>query len=389
MTGSIIDSSGAGIADAGVSAAAGGAAQLKTSTGPQGEFNLRIVHGGAFKLTVEKVGFKTLTREYTSITRETLRLAPIGLEALTTSPGGGTGGDPEPPAPEPRGDARFSLTPEGCGTDPALQCTLSIAEGVRIVTRGEFAPQSQEFTDPDTGEKTTVPSRLAGKLGSSPRSKIKSIILPNSLVRIEEKGFIYHTAVESGLTIPAAVESIGADAFNIMGSNDYTVKISLEFAANSKLKSIGDRAFDQASIAGLPRLPDSLETIGIKAFYVEVPISSLIIPRNVKSIGDFAFHDPSASGALFTGTLTIESVHLTRTPELTGTAGGPPKTGRIGNFIFGSGQNQFTAIYLPRGVFDSYSQGDLDMIFGTFARSGGRYVDIANKDTPNPPALTK
>ena len=286
-------------------------------------------------------------------------------------------------------DPRFSLTPEGCGTDPDLQCTLSIAEGVRIVTRGEFAAQSQEFTDPDTGEKTTVPSRLAGKLGSSPDSKIKSIILPNSLVRIEQSGFYGHGGVESGLTIPAAVQSIGATAFSLMGSDDYTVKMSLEFAANSKLKSIGDRAFDQASIAGLPRLPDSLETIGARAFYVSTEISSLIIPRNVKSIGNFAFHDPAGSGTLFTGALTIESVHLTRTPELTGTAGGPPKTGRIGNYILGSAQNQLTAIYLPRGVFDSYSQEDRDKIFGTFAKPGGRYVDIANKDTPNPPALTK
>lgn len=299
------------------------------------------------------------------------------------------GQNPVQPHHRGEGDARFSLTPEGCGTDPALQCTLSIAEGVRIVTRGEFAAQSQEFTDPDTGEKTTVPSRLAEKLGSFPRSKIKSIILPNSLVSIEERGFYYHGGVESGLTIPAAVQSIGANAFSLMGSGDYTVKMSLEFAANSKLKSIGDRAFDQASIAGLPRLPDSLETIGERAFYVNTEISSLIIPRNVKSIGNFAFHDPGGRGTLFTGTLTIESVHLTRTPALTGPGEDPPKTGRIGNFILGSPQNSLTAIYLPRGVFNSCSRGDRDKIFGTFARRGGRYVDIVNKDTPNPPALTK
>ena len=82
------------------------------------------------------------------------------------------------------------------------------------------------------------------------------------------------------------------------------------------------------------------------------------------------------------GTLTIESPHLERTPPLnpSGTPH-PDKRGRLGDalfFAFGTGASPFTSIILHQTVFNSYSQTDLDTIFGT----GGSYVDFADKTTP-------
>ena len=51
--------------------------------------------------------------------------------------------------------------------------------------------------------------------------------------------------------------------------------------------------------------------------------------------------------------------------------------------------NQLTAIYIPRVVFESCTQADLNVIFGTFAESVGKYVDIEDKERAAPPALTK
>ena len=45
---------------------------------------------------------------------------------------------------------------------------------------------------------------------------------------------------------------------------------------------------------------------------------------------------------------------------------------------FGTVTNPFTQIILHKTVFDSYTQTDLNAIFGT----GGSYVDIADRTTP-------
>ena len=99
-----------------------------------------------------------------------------------------------------------------------------------------------------------------------------------------------------------------------------------------------------------------------------------MIPENVKKLGNNVF----GTNTTFQGTLTIESPHLMRTQADTAQA----KTGRLGNNLFFalivSPTNPFTQIILHKTVFDSYTQADLDVIFGT----GGSYVDIADRTTP-------
>ena len=123
-------------------------------------------------------------------------------------------------------------------------------------------------------------------------------------------------------------------------------------------------------------LPQSLETIGIRAFEeafasaAESSLSNFVIPANVSGVGNYAF-----GSTVFSGTLTIRSPHLTRTPA-TGT-----RTGSLGSSIFTAGgetlTQEFTKIVIPRTVFDSYTQADLNAIFGP----GGNYVDLADGTT--------
>ena len=261
---------------------------------------------------------------------------------------------------------------------------------MRTIEPGEFASESRRVTDAaDSTRQITAATKLAGLLGSTNQDrKVTAIKLPNSLVNIREGGLDGHRAVNGELIIPAAVESIGKEAFATL-SNSSPSGVSLKFAPNSKLKVIGINAFQNSSIVGLSRLPDSLETIGNFAFSdaFKANVQSFTIPAKVKSVGAGAFIRTSSSSGQFTGTLTIESPHVTRTPPLD--PPNPPrnKTGRLGDNLleiaFGGGTptNQLTAIYLPRVIFEKYNQTDLNAIFGTFAKPEGKYVDIADKTT--------
>ena len=242
-------------------------------------------------------------------------------------------------------------------------------------TEREFASAPQTFP----GETTPVPSRLAGlpEFAANPHSKVTAIELTGSPVTIERRAFFDHRKITGRLHIPASVESIGRLAFRHVGNN--ASPIDLEFDPNSQLKSIGDQAFQGGAIDLVLPLPRSLLTIGNNAFHPALRgrPTNLTIPENVTQVGTFAF---GTSGA-FSGTLTIESPHLVRTPPLDSPNAPGTKTGKLGDSAFSelttNPNNPFSTIFLPRAVFNSYNQADLNAIFGT----GGRYVDLADRTT--------
>ena len=271
--------------------------------------------------------------------------------------------------PEPTGNARFDLTPNADGST----YTLTVNCGVRTITAGEFASDhSSAFTLARTN------TRLAGSLGATNQNqKVTAIELPESLIRIEQQAFAGHQKVSGELTIPPTVEHIGDLAFYRLGNgSSSSERVRLNFPPNSKLKFIGLQAFIGAGIQAFPRLPQSLETVEEDAFRTvgHLPLSNFMIPENVKKLGNHVF----GTNTTFQGTLTIESPHLERTPTDTTQT----KTGRLGNNLFFhftlSPTSPFTQIILHKTVFDSYTQADLNAIFGT----GGSYVDIADRTTP-------
>ena len=273
------------------------------------------------------------------------------------------------PVPEPTGNARFDLTPNADGST----YTLTVADCVRTITSGEFASDhSSAFTLARTN------TRLAGSLGATNQNqKVTAIELPESLIRIEQQAFAGHQKVSGELTIPPTVEHIGDLAFYRLGNgSSSSERVRLNFPPNSKLKFIGLQAFIGAGIQAFPRLPQSLETVEEDAFRTvgHLPLSNFMIPENVKKLGNHVF----GTNTTFQGTLTIESPHLERTPTDTTQT----KTGRLGNNLFFhftlSPTSPFTQIILHKTVFDSYTQADLNAIFGT----GGSYVDIADRTTP-------
>ena len=355
VTGTVQDASRTGVGLPGAVVSASTSPTATAVTGSDGAFRLQVTHSGSFTLTAVKPCFGTSTTP--SITSTSSGSFNAKAIALT-------------PVPEPTGNERFDLTPNA----DRSTYTLTVNCGVRTITAGEFASNHSLASTPITAN-----TRLAGRLGTTDQhQKVTAIELPESLIRIAQQAFAAHQKVSGELTIPPTVEHIGDSVFyHLSSASSLSERVRLNFPLNSKLKFIGSQAFRHASIQAFPRLPQSLETVERNAFSsgIRSAVSNFVIPENVKELGNNAF----GAAATFQGTLTIESPHLVRTPADTAGA----KTGRLGDAMFfapgfGTVTSRFTQIILHKRVFDSYTQADLNAIFGT----GGSYVDIADRTTP-------
>ena len=96
-------------------------------------------------------------------------------------------------------------------------------------------------------------------------------------------------------TIPEYIENIGNYAFSGVGNGG-------DLIIPNSVKSIGERAFESCHFLGSLILSESLETIGYEAFRGSGLTGSLTIPNSVNEIGAGAFLSVS-----FTGTLTLPS----------------------------------------------------------------------------------
>ena len=274
--------------------------------------------------------------------------------------------------------SRFTLTKNADNTT----YTLAVAEGVTTAARGEFSALDNV---PESTPKITLNTRLKGVLlGTEPESAITAITLPSTLETIEDHAFRNNQKIQGTLTIPKAVQSIGENAFASDAFFISSRELTLTFEDESQLRTIGESAFYDTGIRQLGPLPERLEVIGASAFGSNgIITTSLIIPRNVTKIGDGAF---SRYRNRITGTLTIESPHLTRTPN----DRAQKKTGALGDNLFvysivgrGIQASNFSTIKLQQAVYDSYTQAELTQIFGTGTR--GKYQDLDGNALPAKP----
>ena len=307
-----------------------------TTTGLDGTFRLRVTHSGTFTLTVAKTCYGT---------------APA--QTITAGAGGHDAGMIAlTPVPEPTGNDRFTLKQNpGTAANPTYTLTVNC---VRTVTVGEFA------SDPSSAPTSiTSNTKLAGRLGTTNLNRrVTAIELPDTLRTIENRAFYNHLGITGEFTIPAAVESIGLGAFRYLGQSGgprlrfafRRVPTGTRRHQDSRLKTIGIAAFNFAGISVMPPLPQSLETVGVRAFEEAFAsaagpsLSNFVIPENVRSVGNSAF-----GSTVFSGTLTIRSPDLTRTP----TDRTQTRTGNLGNSIFTEGgaaavTQEFDRIVMPR-----------------------------------------
>lgn len=154
---------------------------------------------------------------------------------------------------------------------------------------------------------------------------VRSVVIPKSVTRIEERAFVRYTKLES-VNIPNSVTRIGYSAF----------------AGCAKLENIV--------------IPNSVTHIGSKAFEGCVALRSLVIPASVTSIGAGVF-----SNCKYLETITFEnpeppySCSQDAEDSSSGIPLPPPPINEPNLTHVFSGSNVKT-VYVPAGAVDTYKE---------------------------------
>ena len=179
----------------------------------------------------------------------------------------------------------------------------------------------------DTGALATVNFgtgvQTIGEHAFDSATNLLTVALPSSVTTIGDGAFTGATAMTT-LTLGSGVTTIGASAFE--GNVNLTAIVipdsvtSIGTAAfadcaavtslsiGTGLTTIGDSVFaGLLSLSGTLTIPNTITSIGPRAFYQPGSITSLTIPDSVTSIGDYAFYYPThlASLTLGSGVTTI------------------------------------------------------------------------------------
>lgn len=104
---------------------------------------------------------------------------------------------------------------------------------------------------------------------------------PETVTAIPAKAF-YNYQYFTKVTIPSTVQTIGASAFEYIGTEECKVDVVI-----NGVKTISESAFKSQYIQSVT-LTEGIETIGAEAFYL-VPLTEVVIPKSIKSIGSSAF----------------------------------------------------------------------------------------------------
>lgn len=149
------------------------------------------------------------------------------------------------------------------------------------------------------------PVIAVGKAAFKDKTNLVSVILPDSMERLEESCFEGCSSI-TAITIPNSVNQIDNKAFlNCSGLYEVTLPVNkkyTEIGANifqgtsslhtvnmsSYITKIGEKAFYQSGIESL-NLPDDITFIGYQAFYGCQKLKTLHLPEYLETFGGCAF----------------------------------------------------------------------------------------------------
>ena len=149
---------------------------------------------------------------------------------------------------------------------------------------------------------------------------LTSLTIPNSVTSIGYRAFYWCESLTS-LTIPNSITTVGSNPFRGLTlqldnrSSHFYVEDNVLFTADksqliaycspqtsycipNSVTSIGDRAFSGCSRLNTLTIPDTVTAIGDSAFWKCSSLTSLTIPNSVTSIGKGAFEDCSSLTSL-------------------------------------------------------------------------------------------
>ena len=221
------------------------------------------------------------------------------------------------------------------GSKAFYDCTsltsVTFGENSQLTTIGDYA-----FYNCTSLTSVTIPDSVTtiGDYAFSGCTSLTSITIPDSVTTIGDYAFSGCTSLTS-ITIPDSVTTIGDYAFS--GCTSLT-SITVD-ENNSNYKSIDGNLYSKdgktliqyaiGKTATSFVIPDSVTTIGGRAFYNCTSLTSIVIPDSVTSIGDYAF----------SGCTSLTSVTFGANSQLT----------TIGDYAF-RGCTSLTSIVIPDSV---------------------------------------
>ena len=119
-------------------------------------------------------------------------------------------------------------------------------------------------------------------------TKIKSVVIPSSVTKIDARCFHTQDQLES-INIPQSVTLIGENAFIACSSLS-----NVTFEAGSSLTTIGNAAFYGCTALGSIDIPDGVQTIQYRAFYNCNKLEEIVFPAALTTIGAEAFSNTSS-----------------------------------------------------------------------------------------------
>lgn len=214
--------------------------------------------------------------------------------------------------PSTYGEGSVTEIGEGAFNNKNISGTVTIPNSITKIDSNAFANNNITTLDLGTGVQSIGDDAFSLKQDDThPDRGISKVNIPNSVISIGDRAFANNQIKQLQLGDPASnssLDTIGADAFS--GN-----QISSTVIIPDSVTSIGDRAFANNDITTLD-LGKSVKTIGDDAFSRNTKtnshnnISTVVIPDSVTSIGTWAFANDNIKQLQFGDSASDSNVNI-------------------------------------------------------------------------------